>query len=41
MERMIAGLSLLDERSCQAGLPGANEAGLYKPPDWQKIRSGR
>ncbi|MFO1434593.1 MAG: hypothetical protein U1F76_31685 [Candidatus Competibacteraceae bacterium] len=30
-ERMIAGLTLVDERSCQAGLIGANEAGLYKP----------
>ncbi len=29
--RMIAGLSLVDERSCQAGLLGANKAGLYKP----------
>ena len=29
--RMIAGLSLADERSCQAGLFGANKAGLYKP----------
>jgi len=29
--RMIAGLSLVDERSCQAGLLGANNAGLYKP----------
>jgi hypothetical protein len=31
--RMIAGLSLVDERSYQAGLLGANKAGLYKPPD--------
>jgi hypothetical protein len=30
--RMIAGLSLVDERSYQAGLFGANEAGLYRPP---------
>ena len=30
--RMIAGLSLIDERSYQAGLFGANEAGLYRPP---------
>jgi hypothetical protein len=30
-ERMIAGLTRVDERSCQAGLVGANEAGLYKP----------
>jgi len=29
--RMIAGLSLVDERSYQAGLLGANKAGLYKP----------
>jgi hypothetical protein len=29
--RMIAGLSLVDERSDQAGLLGANKAGLYKP----------
>jgi hypothetical protein len=30
--RMIAALSLVDKRSYQAGLFGANEAGLYKPP---------
>jgi hypothetical protein len=30
--RMIAGLSLIDERSYQAGLLGANETGLYRPP---------
>jgi hypothetical protein len=30
--RMIAGLSLVDERSYRAGLLGTNEAGLYKPP---------
>jgi hypothetical protein len=30
--RMIAGLSLVDERSSQAGLLGANESGLYRPP---------
>ena len=30
-ERMIAGLTLVDERSCQAGLVGANAAGLYQP----------
>jgi hypothetical protein len=29
--KMIAGLSLVDERLYQAGLQGANEAGLYKP----------
>jgi len=29
--RMIAGLSPVDEQSCQAGLLGANKAGLYKP----------
>jgi hypothetical protein len=29
--RMIAGLSPVDERSCQAGLLGANKDGLYKP----------
>jgi hypothetical protein len=28
---MIAGLSLIDERSYQAGLLGANETGLYRP----------
>ena len=28
---MISALSLVDERSYQAGLIGANEAGLYKP----------
>jgi len=31
-ERMIAGLSPVDERSYQAGLLGVNEAGLYRPP---------
>jgi len=30
--RMITYLSLVDERSYQAGLLGANKAGLYKPP---------
>lgn len=30
--RMIANLSLVDKRSYQAGLLGANKAGLYKPP---------
>jgi hypothetical protein len=30
--KMIAGLSPVDERLYQAGLQGANEAGLYKPP---------
>jgi hypothetical protein len=30
--RMIANLSLVDERSYQAGLFGANKAGLYKRP---------
>ncbi len=30
-ETMIDGLSPVDERSYQAGLVGANEAGLYKP----------
>ena len=30
--RMIAGLSLVDECSYQAGLLGANKAGLYEPP---------
>ncbi len=29
---MIAGLSPVDERSYEAGLLGANKAGLYKPP---------
>ncbi len=29
--RMVAGLSLIDERSYQAGLLGANERGLYRP----------
>jgi hypothetical protein len=28
---MIDDLSLLDDRSCKAGLAGANEAGLYRP----------
>jgi len=31
--RMIANLSLVDERSYQAGLLGADKTGLYKPPD--------
>jgi hypothetical protein len=31
-EAMVAGLSPVDERSCRAGLLGANEAGLYRPP---------
>jgi hypothetical protein len=35
--RMIAGLSLVDKRSYQAGLLGANEAGLYRP----QISKGR
>jgi len=30
--RMIANLSLVDERLYRAGLLGANRAGLYKPP---------
>jgi hypothetical protein len=30
--RMIAGLSLVDERSYEAGLLGANKTGLYRPP---------
>jgi hypothetical protein len=30
--RMIVGLSPVDERSYKAGLLGANEAGLYRPP---------
>jgi len=30
--RMIADLSLVDERSYKAGLLGANEGGLYRPP---------
>jgi hypothetical protein len=29
--RTIAGLSLVDKRSYQAGLLGANEEGLYRP----------
>jgi hypothetical protein len=36
---MIAGLSLVDDRSYRAGLVGANEAGLYRPPS--KSRSGK
>ncbi len=35
--RMLAGLSPVDERSYQAGLLGANKAGLYKP----RHKSGR
>jgi hypothetical protein len=31
--RMIAGLSLVDERSYQAGLLGADKKGLYIPPN--------
>jgi len=30
--RMIAGLSLVDERSYEAGLLGTNKTGLYRPP---------
>src|SRR4030042_3046942 len=30
--RMIAGLSLVDERSYKGGLLGANKEGLYRPP---------
>ncbi len=30
--RMIAGLSLVDERSYEAGLLGANQVALYQPP---------
>jgi len=30
--RIIAGLTLVDARSYQAGLVGANKEGLYKPP---------
>ena len=29
---MLARLSLVDKRSCRAGLLGANKAGLYQPP---------
>ncbi len=29
---MIARLSLVDDRSCRAGLLGANKKGLYRPP---------
>lgn len=32
-EAMIARLSLVDERSYQAGMLGVNKAGLYKPSD--------
>ncbi len=38
-ETMIAGLSLVDERSYQAGLLGVNEAGLYKPARLDDQRS--
>lgn len=38
-ETMVAGLSPVDERSCRAGLLGANEAGLYRPP--RRGRAGR
>jgi hypothetical protein len=31
-QTMIRGLSLLDDRSCRAGLHGANKAGLSRPP---------
>ncbi len=34
--RMIAGLSLVDERSYRAGLLGANEAGLYRPREHRR-----
>ncbi len=36
---MILALSLVDERSYQAGLMGANEAGLYKPIS-KKMKKG-
>jgi hypothetical protein len=39
-EPMISALSLVDERSYQAGLMGANEAGLYKPTTKQIGDSG-
>ncbi len=39
-EPMISALSLVDERSCQAGLMGANEAGLYKPTKKKNGDSG-
>ena len=35
---MIARLSRVDERSRRAGLIGANEAGLYRPPRRQRSR---
>jgi hypothetical protein len=38
-QSMISNLSLVDERSCRAGLLGANEAGLYRPPT-KKIEEG-
>ena len=31
-QAMVRGLSLIDDRSCSAGLHGSNEAGLSKPP---------
>lgn len=37
--RMIARLSLVDERSYRAGLLGANKAGLYKPPAKRRKKS--
>jgi hypothetical protein len=37
--RMIAGLSLVDERSYKAGLVGANKAGLYRPPGKRKKKT--
>jgi hypothetical protein len=38
---MISVLSLVDERSYQAGLMGANEAGLYKPTVKKTTGAGR
>jgi hypothetical protein len=34
--KQIARLSPVDERSCRAGLAGANQAGLYRPPRAKK-----
>jgi hypothetical protein len=37
---MINGLSLIDERSYQAGLLGANESGLYRPQISKRKKTG-
>jgi hypothetical protein len=38
---MIAGLSVVDERSYQSGLIGANKSGLYRPAAKRRCRKSR